>query len=154
MINVPLYSQRDERWANKKLGFSDLKFKTHGCTVTALASFVSHIYNDKITPDVVNTKLKEVKGFSGALVIWNRLPIVFPKFKWVKRAYNYSNAEVSYYVYLKRTPVMVQVNAYPIGAPVHWVLFTGSRKMMDPWYGRIDSTSKYIPTGYALFNIV
>lgn len=152
MINVSyIYSQRDTRWRDKCLGFSKLKIGSYGCTITALASFISHVYNERFTPEDINNRLKAVKAFSGALIIWYRVPIAFPKFKYIKRAYNYNNAEVAWYVYLKKTPVMVEVNAASIGAPRHWVLYLGSGKMIDPWYGRIDSTSKYPPTGYALY---
>jgi len=149
MIDVPVYSQRDARWGDKYVGFSTLRFRSYGCTVTALSSFVSHVYNERLAPNVVNDKLKAAKAFSGALLVWYRVPYAFPRLKWIKRAYNYNNLDVSYYVYVKKIPVMVEVNAYSIGAARHWVLYLGSGKMMDPWFGRIDSTSKYIPTGYA-----
>jgi len=154
MIDVPVYSQRDSRWRDKYVGFSRLRFATSGCTVTALSSFLSSVYNEKLTPDVVNEKLKAVNAFSGALLIWYRVPYAFPKLKWIKRAYNYNNTEVAWYVYVKKTPVMVEVNAASIGAARHWVLFLGSGKMMDPWTGKIENTSKYPPTGYALYQVV
>lgn len=153
MINVPLYSQRDARWRDKYVGFSRLRFGSYGCTVTALSSFLSYVYNEKLTPDVVNEKLKAVQAFSGALLVWYRVPYAFPKMKWIKRAYNYSNTEVAWYVYVKKLPVMVEVNAYSIGAARHWVLFCGDRKMMDPWTGKFESTSKYPTTGYALYQV-
>jgi hypothetical protein len=153
MIDVPVFSQRDPRWGEKYVGFSTLRFKSVGCTVTALSSFISHVYNERIAPDVVNQKLKNVKAFDGALLYWARVPVAYPKLKWIKRAYNYSNLDVSYYVYVKKIPVMVEVNAAPIGAARHWVLYLGSKQMMDPWYGRIDTTSKYIPTGSAFYQL-
>lgn len=154
MIDVPLYSQRDARWRDKYVGYSRLRIGQAGCTVTALSSFLSRVYNEKLTPDVVNDKLKAVNAFTGALLIWYRVPYAFPKLKWIKRVYNYNNAEVSWYVYVRKTPVMVEVNAAPIGAARHWVLYLGSQKAMDPWRGQIIPTSTYIPTGYSLYQVV
>jgi hypothetical protein len=154
MIDVPVFGQRDERWSGKYVGFSTKTFRNVGCTVVSLASFVSHVYNESFKPDDVNERLKDVKAFSGALLYWSRIPLAFPKLKFVKRAYNYKNIEVAWSVYIKKVPVMVEVNAAPIGAARHWVLYLGFQKQMDPWYGVINSTSKYIPTGYALFSIV
>ena len=151
MINVPIYAQRDTRWGNNKLGFSNYLLKDKGCLVTALASFVSSVYQQNITPDLTNNKLKAAGAFSGGLLYWSKVPTAFPKFKWVKRVRGYNNAEVSTYVYTKKIPVLVEVNAWSIGAPIHWVLFLGDRKMMDPWAGSIQSTAKYPPTGYALY---
>jgi len=153
MIDVTCYSQRDPKWGEKYVGFSTLRFKSFGCTITALASFISSVYNARITPDEVNQKLKAVNAFSGALLIWYRVPYAYPKLRFIKRAYNYNNLEVAWSVYVKKVPVMVEVNAASIGASRHWVLYLGSAKLMDPWYGRIDSTSKYPPTGYALYQI-
>jgi hypothetical protein len=93
--------------------------------------------------------LKSVNGFVGALVLWNRIPVAFNKLKWIKRVYSYNNLETSLYVYAKRMPVLVEVNAARIGASRHWVLFLGSQKAMDPWTGTIIPTSTYPPTGEA-----
>ena len=154
MIEVPTYSQRNPLWRDKKLGFSTKTIGAYGCTITCLASFLSKIYNEKITPDMVNDNLKKANAFSGALVIWYRVPYAYPKLKWIKRGYNYSNIEVANYVYIKKTPVMVEVNAASIGSARHWVLYLGQAKCMDPWRGQIIPTSTYPPTGYALYQIV
>jgi len=161
MINAPPYSQRDARWRDKYVGFSKFRFATDGCTVTALSSFLSYVYNEKLTPDIVNEKLKSVNAFSdgkklgaGALLVWYRVPFVFPKLKYIKRVYNYSNTEVAWYVYGRKTPVMVEVNAASIGAVRHWVLFLGSGKMVDPWTGTIKPTNTYPPTGHTIYQTV
>ena len=48
--------------------------------------------------------------------------------------------------------VMVEVNAASIGAVKHWVLFVGRQKMIDPWTGTTESTSKYPLTGYSIYH--
>lgn len=149
MINVPSFSQRDIRWANKCVGFSRETFKNVGCTITALASLVSYVYQENYTPDTVNDMLKKVNGFVGAYILWSRIPMAFGKLKFVKRIYAYNNLETSWYVYGKQMPVLVEVNAAKIGAARHWVAFLGNQKAMDPWTGTIIPTSTYPPTGEA-----
>lgn len=149
MIPVTTFSQRDPKWANKYVGFSKLTFKNVGCTITALASLISYVYQETYTPDKVNEMLKGANGFVGALVLWNRIPVAFNKLKWIKRVYSYNNLETSLYVYAKKMPVLVEVNAARIGASRHWVLFLGSQKELDPWDGTIKSTATYPPTGEA-----
>lgn len=151
MIDVPVFSQRDKRWSNKKLGFSNKTIGNYGCTITSLASLLSYVYNEKFYPDRVNDDLKSVGAFVGALVWWSKVEKAYPRLKWIKRAYNYNNKDVAWSVYVKKTPVLVEVNGAKIGAPRHWVLFVGSQKMADPWVGKIESTSKYPTTGFSLF---
>ena len=151
MIQVKPLSQRDPRWRRKRLGFSRLSIGNYGCTITCLTMLINHETGKNYGVDEVNDRLKRVRAFSGALVIWSRVPLAFPDLSWVKRGWNYSNATVAYYVYLLRQPVCVQVAAASIGAWRHWVLYLGGRKMADPWTGRIESTNRYPATGYALY---
>lgn len=142
---MTIYSQRDSRWKNKKLGFSTRTIGTDGCTLTCISMLVGE------TPDVVNDKLKAVKAFSGALIAWGNIQKAYPQLKFIKRVRNYNNWEVSFWVNLKGKPQLVEVYAGKIGAPRHWVVFIGNKKCIDPWTGLTISTSYYTPlTGYAL----
>lgn len=154
-------SQRDPRWAKKHVGFGSKTFAQVGCTVTALTMLLNRLFKYSLTPDEVNIRLKAVKAFSdgstngvgkGNLIVWYRVPYAFPELKWSKRVKGYRNVEVALYVYAKRTPVMVEVDAKSIGAPRHWVLYLGFQKMADPWTGTEKSTKAYPPTGYSLFD--
>lgn len=150
-MQITPLSQRDKRWGDVNLGFSTLKIKNMGCTLVSLCMLLNYMENASYTPDQVNERLKKVKAFSGALLYWSRVPLAYPSVRWVKRAYNYNNVEVAWYVYGKKLPVMVEVNAWSIGAPRHWVLFKGGGKMNDPWTGKEESTSKYPLTGFSLY---
>lgn len=152
MLDVPTWSQRDPRWRTKKLGFSNLTVGGYGCTLTCLSALITHVTGTSHTPDRVNDDLKKVKAFSGALVIWSRVQLAYPQLKWIKRAYRYNNWDVAWNIYTKKIPVCVEVNGAKIGAPRHWVLFIGSGKMLDPWTGTIESTSKYPLTGYSVYH--
>ncbi len=150
-MTIKPLSQRDPRWSKKTLGFSKLLIGGYGCTITSLAMLLSRVENREVRVDEVNDKLKSVKAFQGALLLWSRVPLAFPSIKFVKRAYNYSNMDVAFNIYVKGVPVMVEVNGAKIGAPRHWVLFKGGGKANDPWLGKEISTSYYPLTGYSIF---
>lgn len=153
-MNTPTFSQRDRRWANDKMGLSGLTIHNFGCTITSLASLLTSLGYDE-TPKTVNRKLSAHGGYykKTALLVWSAVPKIWSKLRFVKRAYNYNNIEVAWYVYGKRIPVLVEVNGAKIGAARHWVLFVGNRQMIDPWYGRLSATTYYPLTGYTLYNI-
>ena len=157
MLDVKPLSQRDPRWKDKKLGFSTYPIGQKGCTITALTCLVNYIYGSNIGVDEFNDAIKKVDGFAPdlnkqkSLIIWSKVPAVYPRLKWIWRDYNYNNVKVSWYVYIHKIPVVVKVHAWSIGAPEHWVLYIGSQKMVDPWTGTIVSTSKYPATGDALY---
>lgn len=149
-----IYSQRDRRWANDKMGASGLTIHNFGCTITSLAMLLTSLGYDE-TPKTVNRKLSAHGGYykKTALLLWAVVPKIWSRLRFVKRAYNYNNLEVAWYIYGKRIPVMVEVNGAKIGAARHWVLFTGNRQMIDPWFGRISATNFYPTTGYALYSL-
>lgn len=151
MTITPL-SQRDTRWSRKYLGFSKLTIGGYGCTLTSLTMLINYVEGKSYRVDEVNDRLKRVSAFSGALLIWSRVPLAFPSIKYVKRAYNYNNTDVAWNIYVKKVPVMVEVNASSIGAARHWILFIGGGRMNDPWTGRNESTNKYPLTGYAIYH--
>jgi len=150
------YSQNDRKWSSVKLGNSNLTIGGYGCTITSLANLLKSM-GQPYNPSEVNNKLRDVKGFAKdkygneCLVIWSKIEKAFPMLKFVKRAYNYNNVEVAWWVYARRTPVMVecQVKNYR-----HWVLFIGNRKMVDPLIGGERPTNTWPLTGYSLINRV
>jgi len=157
MLDVKPLSQRDPRWATKKLGFSTYSIGSKGCTITAFTILVNYVYGANYGVDEVNEKLKEFQAFAKdmngqrSLLIWSLAAKAYPKLKWIYRDYNYNNSKVWWYVNIHKIPVCVEVNAWAIGAPKHWVLYLGSQKMADPWTGKIEATSKYPATGDALY---
>jgi hypothetical protein len=114
-------------------------------------------YNE--TPATVNEKLTAADGYAKdkygnptALLLWAVPQRIWPKIKFVWRGYNYSNAKVAYQIYIKKFPVMVEVNGAAIGGRKHWVLFVGDGKMVDPWTGSVRAISTYPLTGYSLYD--
>lgn len=141
-------NQRDSRWANIILGWSSQTIGDAGCTISVIGNILG------VTPDVVNEKLKAVKGFSdglhagnGNLVIWSAIEKAFPGTK-VRRVWAYDNADV-----LANVPnVIVEAPATPIGGTgSHWTQYIGNKKLRDPWTGKERPTSDFPnPTGYCV----
>jgi len=149
MISTKIYSQRDIRWSWQTFGFGGGRFYSYGCTVCSLTSLLFKAGYD-LTPPQVAERLRKAKAFSGDLLIWSRIQIAFPKVKFVWRGYKYENAKVKENIE-KGNPTLVEVL---LSGHRHWVLFLGDQKMMDPWVGRIESTSKYPLIGYSLISIL
>lgn len=147
-INVKVYSQRDWRWAFVKFGFGGGRFKDYGCTVTALTSLL-FVAGYNLTPPQVAEKLRAVKAFQGDLLIWSRIQLAFPLVKFTWRGYGYDNAKVKENIE-KGNPTLVEVI---LSGHRHWVLFIGDQKMIDPWVGKVEPTSKYPLLGYSLIEI-
>ena len=126
------YSQRDNRWRRKKLGFSNLTIGSHGCTITCLAMVSG------LTPDEVNERLKRNNGFAQKnLVIWKKTTCLGLEFIW--RGWKYENEKVKEAI-KKYGFCLVNVLA---GKVKHWVVFIGNQRMVDPWDGKEKPTSTY-----------
>lgn len=135
------------------MGRTNNRIGDFGCTITSLCNLLnSKGYTE--TPATVNSKLSRGGGYSGALLLWSAVPRIWPRLKFNGRGYNYDNVKVSWYVYIKKLPVMVEVNGASIGGSRHWVLFIGGGKMIDPWTGTVRNTNVYPLTGYSLYDIV
>lgn len=134
-------SQRDNRWGYQTIGWSSLLIRDYGCTITCLSMILG------TTPDVFNRKMRDIGGFSGALIIWSKVAQAFPGIT-VYRYFGYNNDAVR-----DATPnVLVEVPAYPIGGlGRHWVVYVGNQRLYDPWTGLERPTSDFPnPTGYSI----
>lgn len=140
---MTILSQRDPRWGNLYLGFSTTYIRDYGCTITCLAMILG------TTPDVVNERLKAVKGFSGNLIIWAKIEEAFPGIK-VRRVWAYNNDDVKANV----GHVLVEAPATPIGGTgSHWTVYIGNQRLYDPWAGKERPTSDFSnPTGYCVLS--
>ena len=153
MINVKPLCQRDARWADAKLGHSDLTIGNYGCTITSLTMLYNLVTSRNLNPFDVNERLKANGGFVGAKLLWSGINRALPELKFTWRGYNYQNLRVAQYVYFKNLAVMVQVNpGKALAVLEHWCLYLGYQRMADPWDGKIKSTATYPATGYTLID--
>ncbi len=141
---MPTYfSQTDKRWSTKKLGFSTLSIGGYGCAITAIANLHNHLFDTAITPAEVNDALKKVKAFTGALIYWDRVPLAYPKLKFVSRDRNYNNALVWAWIHVfPRVPVIGQVWVNATW-PSHFFLMIGNGKIVDSLDGKVKPSTSY-----------
>ena len=119
--------QTDPRWANKKLGNSNLGKIGCVCTCAAMAAGT--------TPD----KVVDACDFTpNGEIYWTSLAKIGLSFVW--RGYKYSNSEVLKYI-ADCGFCLVEV-LHPSGIK-HWILAIGGGKILDPLTGRECSLSKY-----------
>lgn len=143
---MTIYSQLDKRWANVKIGKTNITVGQQGCTLSDVCTIGSY-FGETITPG----DLAVVPGLftKDAKIIWGNLGKVFKKFKFEWRAMSYNATEakkVAKYLADPAKACILQVNH---GA--HWVvaakLGTDGKTLnvIDPWGGvRIpDVIKKY-----------
>lgn len=157
MIQIKPLSQRDSTLKGKLLGSSDLTLWGFGCVVTSFTMFVNYVSKQQYTVDQINALLVNGGAFyNNSLLWWEKVPQAIPYMQFQWRGWTYDNNKVSDYIYNKGLPVIVQVDAAPIGAPRsdHFVLYIGDGKIADPWDGQIKSVSAYPnPKGYILYTV-
>lgn len=150
-------SQRDPRWASKKLGYGSGTIGDYGCTLTSLAMMAG------LSPDALNEMLKGSSfadsAFAGAtknLIWWTRLEKYtngLIKFHW--RGYGYDEKRILNAV-AKYGACLIEVDFDGTGhnENKHWIVSIGNRKANDPWSGNEVPTNKYSKwTGWAEIEI-
>jgi hypothetical protein len=149
---MTIYSQRDSRWKNEKLGFGNTTIGDYGCTITCVAMMAD------IEPSEVNQRLKSKNGFTGDngnLILWSKIKEAIPWLEWQFRGYGYDN-DVIKEVVKNNGSCLVEVDFdNKISSPNdhHWVLYVGNQKLWDAWTGVEKATSWYqYPTGYSIIN--
>jgi hypothetical protein len=142
-LDIQALSQRDSRWASKKLGTSSVTIGGYGCVLTCLTMLCNY-YKHPLTPDQLNEMLINVNGFSnGNLMKWEVLTQLFSDIKWEGRVdcpdvpapLNTIDEYLD-----KRMPVVVCVDFDPKeGLQQHFVLVIGKDNndyfVNDPWTG-------------------
>lgn len=142
-------SQRDPRWAEKKLGASSLTIGRYGCTTTC-CSMLSDYFGCYTSPDQIAAH-KDWYTPEG-LVLWIRFKFEKMKFTW--RDYKRDDAKIKEALKDPNQAVILQVDN---GS--HWVValsatwFGNSYMIADPWDGtKCDVIKRYKNiTGAAFF---
>ena len=134
-------SQYDPRWKDIKLGFSNLTIGQAGCLITCCSMLAD------TTPDKLNDRLKSVSGYADQnLLIWAKLNEATNnklEFQWLNYVYN--NDGVKQIIADEGACIVRVDNA----GTMHFVLYIGNGKMVDPLTGTIQPTSKYPAQGFA-----
>ena len=139
-----VYSQRDLRWAWKKLGNSNLTIYNWGCFLCCLAMIVGK------RPDEVNEILKSAGAFNGANIISDKAA------KALGLAYFGKDSNINSMPQWSPSIKEVDYNKLLGGVQQHFVLRIikddGSRAIIDP-LGGVERTINYYPAfvSYRLF---
>lgn len=147
---MQILSQRDLRWAGKKLGRSEFTVGRFGCTTSAISMGHSFFFPKTfLTPaQIAIQDIYTIKG----LIIWDRIKL--PGMRFSGRMYHRDDAAILAALKDPNRFVILQVNN---GA--HWVLacrptiFGKSYRVADPWdatYCDVIARYKNI-TGCAFF---
>lgn len=147
---MTLYSQRDARWRDIKLGTSNVTIGGYGCTITCLSMLAN------LTPDVVNAKMTMSGGYAnGNLVNWTKIKGIIPTLELEWRGYTYDNNAVKSAISrYGGCLVEVDFDGTERTDDRHWVVFKGNQKMWDPWTGTERPTSTYpILRGFSVIKV-
>ena len=143
-LNISPLSQRDSRWASKKLGKStSLTIGSDGCLLTCHSMLLTY-FGHECTPDVLNEIYKGKKVFDNALINFYAAGTVYEDFKAVEY-YNCIDVPCDLKkiddLLAKRIPVIAFVdNVNGDKKPDHFVLIIGKSDdghyfTNDPWTG-------------------
>lgn len=80
MLNVPIYGQRDSRWAGQRLGTCNETIGSAGCLITSIAMMDACFDpGNPWNPAQVNSWFTSRGGYAnGCLVIWAMIPKLLP----------------------------------------------------------------------------
>lgn len=139
-----MLSQRDPRWRDVKLGFSNLTIGGYGCFLTCLAWMVGK------TPDVVNDILRKANAFGGtnrSLIISDRAAIAL--------GLNYTGVEYNINKEPDWLPNIKEVDMSPApGKQQHFVVRikeNNKKFILDPWDGKQKLVGFYPFVSYRKF---
>ncbi|HFC76735.1 MAG TPA: hypothetical protein ENJ27_00705 [Candidatus Moranbacteria bacterium] len=125
------YSQKDPRWGNKKLGYSNLSIRSNGCYLTSIAMLFGK------RPDKLNDFLKRNYAFKGALIDSKRVAKLFGT------EYSRTTANPK-----RKYPVIAETDHYrKHGFPQHFFILLPDGRRVDP----LDPTPR---PEYNNYNIV
>lgn len=131
------FSQRDKKWANKKMGISPLTLGRYGCTTTCIAD-LSTYFGENLNPAQVCDIIKYTPT---GLILWQSCK--FKKFAFWFREFGRKDVNIRNALADPNLTVILQVaNAS------HWVVATGLNpgggyRIADPWLGDRSTTARY-----------
>lgn len=160
MLNIPLYSQSDPRWASKKMSPSSLTLGSYGCLVSCFSMALAN-YAVDANPGKLTDSLVPAGAFTpGGELIFNGVAKAYPQVRVVGRPNttnlidpNLQKMQVSEAV--RRIRRLIDLgNMVPIWVdavhsdkrPDHWVLAVAFSNddfvVHDPGFGEIAPLSK------------
>jgi GH25 family lysozyme M1 (1,4-beta-N-acetylmuramidase) len=149
-LEVPLFSQKDVRWAGDKLGTSAVTIGAYGCLLTDTAMLCKYFGKDT-DPGKLNQDLITVNGYEqDNLLRYSAITTIYPDIvvDWHYFLTDVDDALVDE-VLMQEVPAIVQVDYHPDTTVLeqHWVLIIGKDQhgyiIADPIDGEIAYLSRY-----------
>lgn len=116
-----MYSQRDSRWAGKRLGRSGLTMANWGCLVTAVAQALT-VAGYNVDPGKLVDQLNAIGGFtSGGALYWGKVTQLYPQFVYGGSGYKFVQGwlgNVRHWILIHNGSVyepFYGINTYPTG---------------------------------------
>ena len=156
LLDVPVYAQKDPRWAQDRMGSSYFKLEQKGCLITITAAGLTYL-GCKVDPKEYNLLASTKGGYEikkeGNVIYANmywKFPDILTNNKIVRAEFNWIYFNQGWKpkadaILASKRPVWTEVrlNGYQ-----HWVLIIGKANgaywCLDPWYGDIvDMSTRY-----------
>lgn len=131
---MKLYSQRDSRWAELKLGESNLTMGRFGCTTTAISMLTTYFHPDRTPAEIIDKQNPyHIQYTKDGLIIWNTCR--FENFTFYLRTQGRNDTEIQRHLKDPNLAVILEVADHS-----HWVLPVSylpilGYKAADPWVG-------------------
>lgn len=154
----PLWSQRDLRWANDRLGTSQWNLGQRGCLVTAIAIGLTAALDTEISPGHLNALLTANNGYvGGGNLAFEAIARLYPPIKFIERViFRYKPAPAADIAKWANEGqiVVVQVDMDLTDPDVdqHWLIVTGGTEdimnIQDPWPRPVYQKRFELPPAY------
>ena len=149
LMAVPLYSQRNSRWASDLMGASGITLGAEGCLVTCTAAGLTYL-GYPIDPKEYNRLASTRGGYAPPNKMYWMFPDVITNNVIKRNEYRWISGGVGWEQYADpiladKRPVWAEVR---LNGRQHWVLIIGKVDsaywILDPWHGDVvEMSSRY-----------
>lgn len=120
---VAYYLQNDALWSGDKIGETSQTLGGAGCLISCAASTITDLGVD-MTPAELNSKLTDIRGFSGANLIWYKINEAVPEVNYTySRIFSAKTIEKD----LEQGRLPIVNVRYKGGGVTHWVVIIGAK---------------------------
>lgn len=154
----PLWSQRDLRWSNDRLGTSQWNLGQKGCLVTVIAIGLTAALDTEITPKLLNRQLTANNGYKdGSQLIYGAVSRLYPSITFIERKiFRYEPAPAANIAKWANEGqiVVVEIDMDLTDPDVdeHWLIVTGGTRdilnVQDPWPRPVYQKRFEMPPAY------
>jgi hypothetical protein len=166
ILDAPVYSQRDLKWAKEHYGLpraaNSSTIGAYGCAITCIAQKLT-LLGIATTPPEVQQKMVARMAFKNFgtfnFVDWSKVPVVFPQLRYLGRqdvttvrAPQNVMDSINLRLQLNDAPIIyVDAERYVGGLQQHFVLVvsvtdSGTLLVANPWNGQVQDLRAYADT--------